>query len=136
MTCAGLCGRCSRSGQRGVPRADGILCGTSRASERAAGPGHLASAAGLVPVLRDSGRRTGNRLRRYSPRLRRVVYMSAQTSIVRDGPNRHFYLRGRGEGLKHARAVIALARRRAGVLKALLRDDRVCTSAPPVTQAA
>ncbi|MGA5606474.1 IS110 family transposase, partial [Streptomyces griseoincarnatus] len=52
--------------------------------------GHLASAAGLVPVPRDSGRRTGNlhRPKRYSRRLRRVFHMSAQTSIIRDGPNR------------------------------------------------
>jgi transposase len=36
--------------------------------------GNLASAAGLVPVPRDSGRRTGNlhRPKRYSRRLRRV----------------------------------------------------------------
>lgn len=54
--------------------------------------GHRASAAGLVPVPRDSGRRTGNlhRPKRYSRRLRRVFYLSAQTSIIRDGPNRDF----------------------------------------------
>ncbi|MFJ9567976.1 IS110 family transposase [Streptomyces fuscichromogenes] len=100
--------------------------------------GHLASAAGLVPVPRDSGRRTGNlhRPKRYSRRLRRVFYMSAQTSMMREGPNRDFYLKKRGEGLKHVQAVIALARRRASVLWALLRDNRVFTSAPPVTQAA
>ncbi|WP_326753825.1 IS110 family transposase [Streptomyces hirsutus] len=100
--------------------------------------GHLASAAGLVPVPRDSGRRTGNlhRPKRYSRRLRRVFYMSAQTSIIREGPNRDFYLKKRAEGLKHVQAVIALARRRASVLWALLRDNRVFTSAPPVAQAA
>lgn len=100
--------------------------------------GHLASAAGLVPVPRDSGRRTGNlhRPKRYSRRLRRVFYMSAQTSIIRDGPNRDFYLKKRAEGCKHVQAVIALARRRAGVLWALLRDGRMFTSAPPVTQTA
>ncbi|MFJ8314286.1 MULTISPECIES: IS110 family transposase [unclassified Streptomyces] len=100
--------------------------------------GHLASAAGLVPVPRDSGRRTGNlhRPKRYSRRLRRVFYLSAQTSIIRDGPNRDFYLKKRSEGCKHPQAVIALARRRAGVLWALLRDHRVFTPAPPVTQAA
>ncbi|MFD7609279.1 IS110 family transposase [Streptomyces mirabilis] len=100
--------------------------------------GHLASAAGLVPVPRDSGRRTGNlhRPKRYSRRLRRVFYMSAQTSIIRDGPNRDFYLKKRGEGCKHVQAVIALARRRASVLWALLRDNRGFTSAPPVAQAA
>ncbi|MEU1465239.1 IS110 family transposase [Streptomyces sp. NPDC005727] len=100
--------------------------------------GHLASAAGLVPVPRDSGRRTGNlhRPKRYSRRLRRVFYLSAQTSMMREGPNRDFYLKKRGEGCKHVQAVIALARRRASVLWALLRDGRVFTSAPPVTQAA
>ncbi|MET9532984.1 transposase [Streptomyces sp. NPDC006649] len=100
--------------------------------------GHLASATGLVPVPRDSGRRTGNlhRPKRYSRRLRRGFYMAAQTSIIRDGPNRDFYLKKRGEGCKHAQAVIALARRRTGVLWAVLRDDRVFTSAPPVAQAA
>ncbi|NKY89918.1 IS110 family transposase [Nocardia veterana] len=100
--------------------------------------GHLASAAGLVPVPRDSGRRTGNmhRPKRYSRRLRRVFYMSAQTSIIRPGPNRDFYLKKRGEGLKHVQAIIALARRRVAVLWALLRDNRVFTPAPPATQAA
>ncbi|MET7493863.1 IS110 family transposase [Streptomyces sp900116325] len=100
--------------------------------------GHLASAAGLVPVPRDSGRRTGNlhRPKRYSRPLRRVFYLSAQTSIIREGPNRDFYLKKRGEGLKHVQAIIALARRRASVLWALLRDGRVFTSAPPVMQSA
>ena len=63
-------------------------------------------------------------------------YMSAQTSIIREGPNRDFYLKKRGEGCKHVQAVIALARRRASVLWALLRDDREFTSAPPAAQAA
>jgi transposase len=100
--------------------------------------GHLASAAGLVPVPRDSGRRTGNlhRPKRYSRRLRRVFYLSAQTSIIRDGPNRDFYLKKRGQGLKHVQALIALARRRASVLWALLRDNRIFTPDLPTAQAA
>ncbi|MEV7934865.1 IS110 family transposase [Kitasatospora sp. NPDC088264] len=99
--------------------------------------GHLASAAGLVPVPRDSGRRTGNmhRPKRYSRRLRRVFYLSAQTSIIKDGPNRDFYLKKRAEGCKHVQAVIALARRRVSVLWALLRDNRAFTP-DPVAQAA
>lgn len=97
--------------------------------------GHLASAAGLVPVPRDSGRRTGNlhRPKRYSRRLRRVFYLSAQTSIVREGPNRDFFLKKRGEGLKHVQAVMALALRRVSVLWALLRDNRVLTSSQSTT---
>jgi transposase len=95
--------------------------------------GHLASAAGLVPVPRDSGRRIGNlhRPKRYSRRLRRVFYLSAQTSIIHKGPNRDFYLKKRGEGLKHVQAVIALARRRVSVLWALLRDNRVFAPLAP-----
>ncbi|WP_316528331.1 IS110 family transposase [Kitasatospora brasiliensis] len=99
--------------------------------------GHLASAAGLVPVPRDCGRRTGNlrRPKRYSRRLRRVFYLSAQTSIIKDGPNRDFYLKKRAEGCKHVQAVIAPARRRVSVLWALLRDNRVFTP-DPVAQTA
>lgn len=95
--------------------------------------GHLASAAGLVPVPRDSGRRTGNlhRPKRYNRALRRVFFMSALSSIRSQGPNREFYQKKRAEGLKHVQAVIALARRRVSVLWALLRDGRVFTSAPP-----
>jgi transposase len=50
--------------------------------------GHLAAAAGLVPVPNDSGRRTGNLHRplRYSRPLRHVFYLSAQTSMMRAGP--------------------------------------------------
>jgi transposase len=95
--------------------------------------GHLASAAGLVPVPRDSGRRTGNfhRPKRYSRKLRRVFYMSAQTSIIRPGPNRDYYAKKRAEGCRHVQAVIALARRRASVLWALLRDGRLFEEAAP-----
>lgn len=100
--------------------------------------GHLASAAGLVPVAKDSGRRTGNlhRPQRYSRRLRRVFYLSAQTSIIRDGPNRTYYLKKRAQGHKHIPAVIALARRRVDVLWALLRDNRPFSASPPTTSAA
>ncbi len=49
--------------------------------------GRLACAAGLVPVPRDSGRRTGNlhRPMRYSRKLRRVFYLSAAASMMREG---------------------------------------------------
>ncbi|MCX4834246.1 MULTISPECIES: IS110 family transposase [unclassified Streptomyces] len=96
--------------------------------------GHLASAAGLVPVPRDSGQRTGNLHRpvRYSRRLRRVFYLSAQTSMVRAGPNQQYYRKKRAEGRNHVQAVMALARRRTDVLWALLRDNRLFTPEPPI----
>ncbi|GGU56654.1 hypothetical protein GCM10010274_51910 [Streptomyces lavendofoliae] len=60
-----------------------------------------------------------------------MLYLSAHTSIVREGPNRDAYLKKRGEGWKHVQAVIALARRRASVLWALLRDNRAFTPLAP-----
>jgi transposase len=95
--------------------------------------GHLAAAAGLVPVPNDSGRRVGNlhRPKRYSRPLRHVFYLSAQTSMMRAGPNRDYYLKKRARGATHSQAVIALARRRIDVLWALLRENRTWTPGPP-----
>jgi len=95
--------------------------------------GHLAAAAGLVPVPNDSGRRAGNlhKPRRYSRPLRHALYLSAQTSMMRAGPNRDYYLKKRDQGRTHSQAVIALARRRIDVLWALLRDNRTWTATPP-----
>jgi transposase len=100
--------------------------------------GRLASHAGLAPVARDSGRRTGNhhRPKRYNRRLRHIFYMAAQTAMMRPGPSRDYYLKKRGEGLLHTQALLSLARRRIDVLWAMLRDHRQFTPAPPVTHAA
>lgn len=95
--------------------------------------GHLAAAAGLVPVPNDSGRRSGNlhKPRRYSRPLRHAFYLSAQSSMMREGPNRDYYLKKRDQGRTHSQAVIALARRRIDVLWALVRDNRTWTAHPP-----
>ena len=101
--------------------------------------GHLAAAAGLVPVPNDSGRRTGNlhRPHRYSRPLRHVFYLSAQTSMMRAGPNWDYYLKKRAHGNTHNQAVISLARRGVDVLWSLLRDNRHWVVHPPEhTQAA
>ncbi|MFI7358046.1 IS110 family transposase [Streptomyces avidinii] len=100
--------------------------------------GRLASHAGLAPVARDSGRRTNNyhRPQRYHRRLRHIFYLAAQTAMMRPGPSRDYYLKKRAEGLLHTQALLSLARRRVDVLWAMLRDKRLFTSAPPVTQAA
>jgi hypothetical protein len=66
-----------------------------------------------------------------------VFYLSAQTSMMRAGPNRDYYTKKRAHGATHTQAVIALARRRIDVLWALLRANRTWTAAPPpLTQAA
>lgn len=71
-----------------------------------------------------------------SPDKVTVFYTSAQTSTIKDGPNRAFDLKKRAEGCSHVQALIALARRRVNALWALLRDEREFTPAQPVTQTA
>jgi len=85
---------------------------------------HLAAYAGLVPVPRDSGKRTGNLRRMHGGNkvLKRVFYQSAFASL-RSPESRAFYDRKRREGKRHHQAVIALARRRVNVIWAMLRDE-------------
>jgi transposase len=85
---------------------------------------HLAAYAGLVPVARDSGKRTGNLRRMHGGNkvLKLVFYQSAFASL-RSAHSRAFYDRKRVEGKRHHQAVIALARRRVNVLWAMLRDE-------------
>ncbi|MHB9755333.1 IS110 family RNA-guided transposase [Streptomyces sp. BYX5S] len=100
--------------------------------------GHLAAHAGLAPMPRDSGRKSGNlhRPKNYSRRLRRVLYMSALTAMRMPGPSQVYYRKKRAEGLIHIQAVLSLARRRVDVLWAMLRDKRLFTISPPVRAAA
>ncbi len=88
--------------------------------------GRLATYAGLAPVPKDSGRRTGNlhRPQRYNRTLMRVFYLSAQTAMIRPGASRDYYLRKRHEGHGHKQAILSLARRRVDVLWAMLRDNQ------------
>jgi transposase len=80
----------------------------------------LAAAAGIAPVLRQSGKTRF--LRRPSggnKGLKRVFYQSAFCSLAHP-TSRAFYDRKRREGKRHHQAVIALARRRINVLWAML----------------
>lgn len=85
-------------------------------------PDALASAAGLAPVLQQSGKMhylraptSGNRA------LKRVFYQSAFCAIRYDPASKAFYERKRAEGKRHHQALIALARRRVNVVHAMLR---------------
>ena len=95
----------------------------------------LAAWAGLAPVSRDSGKRTGrlHTPKRYSRRLRRVMYMSALTAIRYDPHSRMYYQRKREQGKRPIPAMICLARRRTNVLYALIRDSRTWQPEPPQT---
>ncbi|WP_329493003.1 IS110 family transposase [Kitasatospora herbaricolor] len=103
-------------------------------------PDRLAGVAGLAPVPRDSGKVSGNlqRPRRYSRRLLRMFYLSAQVAAIHCPESSRFYQRKRSEGKSHKQAVLALARRRLNVLWALIRDHRTFEAAAdrPATAAA
>jgi transposase len=89
---------------------------------RFASPDALAAAAGLAPVLQQSGKM--HYLRRANAgnkTLKFVFYQSAFCAIRHDPKSRAFYARKRREGKRHHQALIALARRRINVLHAMLR---------------
>jgi transposase len=82
----------------------------------------LACAAGLAPVLRQSGKARGWR-RAYGgdKALKRVFFQSAFCAVSTNDPlSRAFYERKRREGKHHTQAIIALARRRVTVLWTML----------------
>jgi transposase len=85
-------------------------------------PHALAAAAGLAPVLRQSGKvRFLHRASGGNHVLKRAFYECAFGSLPTP-VYRAFYARKRGEGKRHHQAVIALARRRVDMLWAMLRD--------------
>jgi transposase len=89
--------------------------------ERFASSDHLAAAAGLAPVLKQSGKvRYLQRASGGNKALKRVFYQSAFCSLGSPA-SRRFYERKRSEGKRHHQALIALARRRIDVLHAMLR---------------
>jgi transposase len=82
----------------------------------------LAAAAGIAPVLRQSGRtRFLRRPTGGNKSLKRIFYQSAFCSLGQPD-SRAFYDRKRREGKRHHQAVIALARRRINVLWAMLNN--------------
>jgi transposase len=84
----------------------------------------LASAAGLAPVLRQSGRSAASRRAFGGDKaLKRVFFQSAFCAVMTGDPlSRTFYDRKRREGKHRTQALIALARRRVTVLWTMLRS--------------
>ncbi|GLY88674.1 IS110 family transposase [Actinoallomurus iriomotensis] len=115
-----------------------FLAATGGDMNRFASADQLAGFAGVIPVPPSSGRVHGNlhRPQRYNRALQRVFYTSALISIQSCPDSRRFYDRKRTEGKRHTQAVLALARRRVNVLRALLRDGRVYQLTPPLPAAA
>lgn len=108
----------SLPGMGAVLTADFIACVGSARRFRSADA--LAAAAGLTPVLRQSGKsRTVRRSTGGDKSLKRVFFQSAFNALA-DPESRAFYDRKRTEGKRHNQAVIALARRRVNVVWAIL----------------
>jgi transposase len=90
--------------------------------ERFPTPDRLAAAAGLAPVLKQSGKvRYLKRASGGNKTLKRVFFQSAFCSLNHPA-SKTFYARKRAERKTHHQAVIALARRRVDVLHAMLRN--------------
>lgn len=92
---------------------------------RFANASKLASYAGLAPVTRQSGTsiRGESMSRRGNHRLKNAMFLSAFASL-RSPESKAFYDRKRAEGKKHNAAIICLARRRTGVILAMLRNQQ------------
>lgn len=90
------------------------------------GMGATLTAAGLAPVLQQSGRvRYLRRANTGSRHLKRIFYRSAFCALTSSDPvSKAYYARKRDKGKAHHQAVIALARRRINVLHAIIRTRR------------
>jgi transposase len=84
----------------------------------------LASAAGLAPVIRQSGKSWNwRRANGGDKALKRVFFQSAFCAVsTKDPLSKAFYDRKRSEGKHHTQAIIALARRRVTVLWTMLQN--------------
>jgi transposase len=90
----------------------------------------LAAAAGLAPVLRQSGKvRFLRRPTGGNKALKQAFYQAAFCSL-HSPDSRAFYTRKRREGKRHHQALIALARRRINVLWSMLQRRQPYVAAP------
>ncbi|GAA0346544.1 hypothetical protein GCM10010319_23810 [Streptomyces blastmyceticus] len=88
---------------------------------------HLAAYAGLAPATRSSGSsiRGEQPSRRGNKQLKRAFSLSAFVALA-DPVSRAYYGQKIAQGKHHAQAIRCLARCRAGVLFAMLRDGTSC----------
>jgi hypothetical protein len=83
---------------------------------------HLAAAAGIAPVRKQSGKVSFLRRARGGDKaLKRVFFQSAFIAVGCDPTSKAYYARKRAEHKTHQQAVLALARRRVNVLHAIIR---------------
>lgn len=92
---------------------------------------HLAAYAGLAPATRSSGSsiRGEQPSRRGNKQLKRAFFLSAFAALA-DPVSRTYYDKKISQGKHHTQAVLCLARRRADVLFAMLRDGTLYDPPP------
>ncbi|WP_198545749.1 IS110 family RNA-guided transposase [Actinacidiphila yeochonensis] len=95
---------------------------------------HLAAYAGLAPATRSSGSsiRGEQPSRRGNKQLKRAFFLSAFASLA-DPVSRAYYDKKIAQGKHHTQALLCLARRRADVLFAMLRDGTFYQPQTPAT---
>ncbi|MGW1167777.1 IS110 family transposase [Streptomyces sp. NPDC002550] len=95
---------------------------------------HLAAYAGLAPATRSSGSsiRGEQPSRRGNKQLKRAFFLSAFAALT-DPASRAYYDKKIAQGKHHTQALLCLARRRADVLFAMLRDGTFYDPQPAPT---
>jgi transposase len=95
---------------------------------------HLAAYAGLAPATRSSGSsiRGEQPSRRGNKQLKRAFFLSAFAALA-DPVSRAYYDKKIAQGKHHTQALLCLARRRADVLFAMLRDGTFYDPQPACT---
>jgi transposase len=95
---------------------------------------HLAAYAGLAPATRSSGSsiRGEQPSRRGNKQLKRAFFLSAFAALA-DPASRTYYDKKIAQGKHHTQALLCLARRRADVLFAMLRDGTFYDPQPAPT---
>ncbi|MFE6092441.1 IS110 family transposase [Streptomyces massasporeus] len=96
---------------------------------------HLAAYAGLAPATRSSGssiRGEEQPSRRGNKQLKRAFFLSAFAALA-DPASRTYYDKKIAQGKHHTQAILCLARRRADVLFAMLRDGTFYQPPTPIT---
>ncbi|MBT2511095.1 IS110 family transposase [Streptomyces sp. ISL-98] len=95
---------------------------------------HLAAYAGLAPATRSSGSsiRGEQPSRRGNKQLKRAFFLSAFAALA-DPASRAYYDKKIDQGKHHTQALLCLARRRADVLFAMLRDGTFYEPQPAPT---
>jgi len=113
------------------------LFGETDPFEAFTSPSKLIAFAGLDLVVRQSGEYEASRRhisKRGSPFLRHTLWAMAHRACYQEGDLRDYWLRRKGQGLKHLAAVTAVAIKLCPIVWRIMTDRRNYLPQPPVTK--